>query len=71
MQSYNKFWSEEKKQVAERCEDKNCTLFYDNLQEMYFIIKKFEDGSILHTKETELFKSYNISEINTFIKSVN
>jgi hypothetical protein len=71
MESYNKFWSEEKKQVAQRCEDKNCTLYYDNLQELYFIIKKYSDGSILHTQETELFKNRDIQEINNFIKSIN
>lgn len=68
MESYNKFWSEEKKQVAERCEDKGARLFYDNLQEMYFVVKKFPDDSVLHTKETELFNSREIKEVNDFIK---
>lgn len=71
MQSKNKFWSAEKMQVADRCEDKNCRLYYDEGQQMYFVIAKYVDGSILHTKETELFKSRKISEVNTFITSSN
>lgn len=70
MQSLTKFWSEEKKQVAQRCEDKKCRLFYDVGQSMYFIIKKYADGSILHTKETQLYQSRNIEQINNFIKNL-
>ena len=43
----NKFWSEEKKQVAKKCEDKNTRLYWDNLQAIYIIVKKYPDGSIL------------------------
>jgi len=69
MESFNKFWSEEKRQIAERCEDKNTRLFWDNLQGIYFIVQKYSDGSAFHSKETQLFSSPKISEINTFIKS--
>ena len=66
---YNKFWSEEKKKVAELCEDKNTRLFWDNLQELYFVVSKYPDGSILHTKETNLFQSRLIQDVNNFIKT--
>lgn len=70
MRSKDKLWSPEKTQVAELCEDKNCRLFYDELQELYFIVKKEADGSVLHTKETELLKSRSISQVHDFIKNL-
>ena len=70
MRSKDKFWSEEKKQVAELCEDKNCRLYYDEGQALYFVIRKYPDGSILHTKETELFTHRDIAPVRDFIKSV-
>lgn len=71
MRSRDKFWSPEKTQVAELCEDKNCRLFYDELQELYFVVKKEADGSVLHTKETQLFQSSSISQVRDFVKTLN
>lgn len=62
----NKFWSEEKKQVAKKCEDKNTRLYWDNLQAIYIIVKKYPDGSILHTKETEIFRSSSIQKVKNY-----
>lgn len=57
MKTLEKFWDQYKLLIANKCEDKNTRLIWDNLQEVYFIIKNFDDGSYLHTKQTELFKS--------------
>lgn len=64
----HKNWATELQQIAELCEKKNCRLYYDELQEIYFIVKKYPDGSIHHTKQTELFSSSNRSELRDFIK---
>lgn len=69
MKSFNTFWNEERKRVAGMCEEKNARLFYDVLDEIYYIVKKFSDGSVLHTKDTQLFKSRNIVEVEKFITS--
>jgi hypothetical protein len=68
MKTYQIFWSEEKRQVAELCEDKNTRLEYDNLQEVYFIVRKNKDGSVYHDKSTHLFTGKNINEVREFIK---
>lgn len=70
MESASKFWSEEKLQVAQLCEDKNTRLFWDNLNGLYFVVKKFNDGSVLHTRETELFNSRNIAQVREFVKAI-
>ena len=57
-------------QVAERCEAKNCRLYYDVLQELYFVVQKNKDGSILHTKETQLFQSVELSKVDEFINQL-
>lgn len=69
MQTANKFWSEEKLQVAQLCEDKNTRLFYDNLQETYFVVQKYKNGSVLHTKDTQLFKG-TIAQAREFVKGL-
>lgn len=58
------------KHTAQTCENKNCRLYHDAGQEMYFIVKKYEDGSVLHTKETQLYQSRNIQQINNFIQNL-
>jgi hypothetical protein len=68
--SYNKIWSEDALRVAEIAEVKNCRLVWDRLQSIYMVVKKFPDGSFLNTRETFLFKSTEISEVNTFINSI-
>lgn len=62
------FWKGEKLEIAKMCEEKNTSLFYDNLQRCYFVVKKFDDGSVLHSRETELFTSESIKEVRTFIE---
>lgn len=68
MQSHQKFWAGEKLEVAALCEEKNTMLFYDNLPGIYYVVKKYKDGSIYHTRETQIFQSVNIAEVRTFIK---
>jgi len=66
-ESFDKFWSDEKKQVAQLCEDKGHRLFWDNLQAIYFVVRIFKDGSILHTKDTEVFSADNIAKVREYI----
>lgn len=56
MQSFDKFWSIEKTAMAELCEENGCRLFYCNLQDVYFVVRIYADGSVLHTKESEIFR---------------
>lgn len=65
--SFDRFWSDDKKAIYQKCEEKNCRLFYDNLQQIYFVVKKFNDGSILHTRETEIYNNRDLTKIDNFI----
>ena len=53
--------------TARKCEDKGARLFYDHLQERYSVVRKFDDDSVLHTKETELFSSLDLEQVKDFI----
>lgn len=68
MKSSDIFWRD-KLAVAQICEDKGCRLYYDVLQEVYFIIKKNPDRSIDHNKSTELFRHGDIFDVAIFIDS--
>jgi hypothetical protein len=58
METVNQTWSEEKKQIAEICEAKGCTMFYDEERALY----------LLKNNETELISNKDAFVLRDFIK---
>jgi hypothetical protein len=56
-----------KQTIKERCELFGFVFVHDKFQELFFILKKYPDGSVLHTKETQLFQSRELTEVLDFI----
>jgi hypothetical protein len=69
MKSAEKFWSGFNLEAATLAESKGCRIFRDT-SEMMFLVKKFKDESILHTRETQLLQSRDVTKILAFLKTI-